>query len=889
MPAPMRALLLPAVGLAVASLPDRDVVSGCQMDVPGAEYIGGNLHDKHHPNTTRTHAGCCTLCQEADGCVLWTWSPMCWSNMTNCCWLKTAEAWAGRRVEKAGTSYSGSTHALPPAPAPAGDVVYRCVGGVCVKAGPANGTAFSSPTCNSTCHREIPALSGLGSLRMRMLPVGDVRPAGWLEKQLATQVNGLSGHLERFWPDVRNSTWIYPENRWQETYSDRGGNLPYWLNGVIPMVMQMRGLADRVDSTGYNLTHTVVDHMRRLVATQRQSGSPLNQNFNLGTWNVMRSSLLLMSAMPSEVDLLLPFVLSYIQAAHKRLKSEGWPNGGTLCTACDENHPTCSKVRGGGVCRFRYPDWMHILQQLLDAHASQMTAAERALVLEHMQLIGYWGFDYRSFYSRPCPTHDSPTPCFPMEGCNSAREAANAGCTQPAWHKTNPSDIPAVHGVHGGAMALKEGTVRWRMTHTQADIELDERKVELLERYQGQPTGQFSADEDFAGREARRGVELCTIVETMYSLGSMGQRDADVRYIDRLEKIALNALPAALTADMWSHNYLSMINEVQAVKSQPRVWGDGENATTYGLADRFTGVTPCCTANHNQGWPKLVQFGVQAGLQPGGAEAGAAAAAAAIYVVLLLPTNATMPSELGHAKVSVETSYPFGDEVAVCVAATSAVQLFVRVPEWATAATVSLNGAVPAPAKPNAYHLVSCAADATTILMLNLNPKIIVERHWGDDGINGVAVTRGPLLFALPLDEVTTKLGSPYDKCFESGCSQDVQITSTEHWSYALVLPQGNTGPNSTVIDPPGWTFNKLGSPGRHPFAGRLAPTVAITVEARELPSWTMDAMYIHSPQRLPPSPVDCSACGPPKSLQLVPFGSTRLRVGMLPYTVPPQ
>ena len=52
---------------------------------------------------------------------------------------------------------------------------------------------------------------------------------------------------------------------------------------------------------------------------------------------------------------------------------------------------------------------------------------------------------------------------------------------------------------------------------------------------------------------------------------------------------ALNALPAALTADMWSHNYLSMINEVQAVRSPVRTWGDGENATTYGLADRFTG------------------------------------------------------------------------------------------------------------------------------------------------------------------------------------------------------------------------------------------------------------------------------------------------------------
>jgi hypothetical protein len=257
----------------------------------------------------------------------------------------------------------------------------------------------------------------------------------------------------------------------------------------------------------------------------------------------------------------------------------------------------------------------------------------------------------------------------------------------------------------------------------------------------------------------------------------------------------------------------------------------------------------------------------------------------AIYVVLLLPANATMPSQVGGgAKVVVDTEYPFGDVVTVRVASKKSVELFIRIPEWAKFATVSLNGARATSVLANSYHLVTCAAATETIVVLNLNPKIIIERDWGTPGTNGVAVTRGSLLFALPLDETVTPLGSPYDKCFESGCSRDVQITSTEHWAYALVLPKGMI-PNSTVADPSDWTFTKLSSPGRHPFAGRLAPTVVIAAEARELPSWTMDDEYIHSPQPVPSSPVDCRACGPTKSLQLVPFGSTRLRIGMLPYT----
>jgi len=68
------------------------------------------------------------------------------------------------------------------------------------------------------------------------------------------------------------------------------------LNGVILMVMQTRSLSDKVDSTGYNLTHTVVDSMRRLVAAQQEQSVPIGNLWNLGTWNVVRSSILLMSA-----------------------------------------------------------------------------------------------------------------------------------------------------------------------------------------------------------------------------------------------------------------------------------------------------------------------------------------------------------------------------------------------------------------------------------------------------------------------------------------------------------------------------------------------------------------------------------------------------------------
>ncbi|MBK8046862.1 MAG: glycoside hydrolase family 127 protein [Anaerolineales bacterium] len=61
------------------------------------------------------------------------------------------------------------------------------------------------------------------------LPVGAIRPRGWLLDQLRIQANGLTGHLDEFWTYVsRQSGWLGgPGDDWERA--------PYYCDGLVPL------------------------------------------------------------------------------------------------------------------------------------------------------------------------------------------------------------------------------------------------------------------------------------------------------------------------------------------------------------------------------------------------------------------------------------------------------------------------------------------------------------------------------------------------------------------------------------------------------------------------------------------------------------------------------
>jgi DUF1680 family protein len=123
--------------------------------------------------------------------------------------------------------------------------------------------AAAAPVGATTTSGEAPSsatapasASGLGEPEFRPLPIGAIRPTGWLARQLKIQRDGLTGHLDEFWPDVGQSQWFGgTAEGWERA--------PYWLDGAIP-------LAWILDDAP--LKARITRHVEHVVAHQRPDG-----------------------------------------------------------------------------------------------------------------------------------------------------------------------------------------------------------------------------------------------------------------------------------------------------------------------------------------------------------------------------------------------------------------------------------------------------------------------------------------------------------------------------------------------------------------------------------------------------------------------------------------
>ena len=632
---------------------------------------------------------------------------------------------------------------------------------------------------------------------MYLLPLTAIKPKGWLRQQLQIQADGMTGHLDEFWPDVGpNSGWLGGTGEpWE-----RG---PYYLDGLLPLAYLLddpRLIAKAKKWVDWTLDH---QYPNGAIGPQPPANADVQLRARYDDWwpkFVMLKVLTQYHEATGDARVI-PVMQRYFK---HRLEESG-------------KRP----LRDWG--RQRWADELLSVLWLYNRVGDEK-------LFDLARVLGQQGRDWKSFFTNFQFTGKVDSEQF--------KQYAQGGLSDFAL---------GLHGVNN-AMALKTAVVWSQVSKEEVDRKAIYQMLGVLDKYHGQPNGMFSADEHYAGRDPIQGIELCAVVEAMFSLEHAVAILGDPLLGDRLEKISYNAQPATISGDMWSHQYDQQPNQVLC-SLEKRPWtSNGPESNLFGMDVNFG----CCTANMHQGWPKFT-----ANLWMATADKGLAAVA---YAPSEVKTTVS-----GNVPVTIieETDYPFRDVIRLTVNPERAAEfpLQLRIPAWATQAAIAINGKPVSGVKAGSFHTLKRQWQKGDRVVLKLPMSIRTSRGFNDS----VIVERGPLVYSLKIGEdwrkVQGKMRNP-----AIAPAVDWEVHPTTAWNYGLVIDPGK--PAAQVIEKP---------IGKMPFSADGAP-VELKVKGRQLPDWKL-VNGVTGP--LPASPAKSSA--PLETLTLIPYGSAKLRITEFP------
>jgi hypothetical protein len=215
--------------------------------------------------------------------------------------------------------------------------------------------------------------------------------------------------------------------------------------------------------------------------------------------------------------------------------------------------------------------------------------------------------------------------------------------------------------------------------------------------------------------------------------------------------------------------------------------------------------------------------------------------------------------------ITEETTYPFEESIQFRLSPEREVAfpLSLRVPRWAGAARVSVNGRLAeATSRPRLLTLTRTWKEGD-IVNLSFDAEVRLSR-WVE---NSVAVERGPLLYALRIEEDWRRVAGA-DRFGEY-----YEVHPSSPWNYALLEKQVN-GPKDGFIP------ERRASRGEYPWTLQGAP-LELRTRGKRVPEWQL---YNHRAGPLPHSrPQAHLAQQPADDLRLVPYGCTKLRITEFP------
>lgn len=335
------------------------------------------------------------------------------------------------------------------------------------------------------------------------LPLGTIKPHGWLREMLVRQKTGSTGSLDQLYPAVMGK-----RNGWLGGDGDQWERGPYWLDGLLP-------LAYILDDE--ELIAKVKPWIEWSIKSQRADGyfgpskdygpeDGLQRDNALDWWPKMVMLKVLKQYYSATGDKrVIKLMTNYFRYQLKELPNKPL-----------DNWTFWARYRGGDNLMLVY--WLHRI-------------TKDGFLLELGDLIHKQTFDYTKAFANS-----------PMLSTKASIHCVNL------------------------AQGFKEPIIYYQYHPEQKYLDATQKGLDDLIRFNGMAHGLYGGDEALHGNNPTQGSELCSAVEMMFSLESMLEITGNVRFADQLEKITFNALPAQASDDFVTHQYFQQANQVLATR-----------------------------------------------------------------------------------------------------------------------------------------------------------------------------------------------------------------------------------------------------------------------------------------------------------------------------------
>ncbi|MBO5937565.1 MAG: glycoside hydrolase family 127 protein [Clostridia bacterium] len=355
----------------------------------------------------------------------------------------------------------------------------------------------------------------------------------------------------------------------------------------------------------------------------------------------------------------------------------------------------------------------------------------------------------------------------------------------------------------------------------------------ILDKYNGTAFEGFTGDEVLSGLDPSKGTELCAVVEQMYSYEEIFAHTGDNKWAERLEVLAFNALPATISEDMWTHQYVQQVNQIACQKTMIIApWStNGPYAHTFGLEPNYG----CCTANFNQGWPK---FALAPFMHSGNT----------VINVLMLPSVL----KADGVTIRLETEYPFKNKMHYYIDAEKDFDFIIRIPSFAK--NLKVNGE-----NADTADLSFAIRNGKTEIEIEFETVPYLKNRPNDL----CALQMGSLLFSVPV-----KYSKVMKEYIKKGVERkfpycDYQFIPKTPWNY------GFADRNFKV------SYNAVSD---IPFS-ESAPAVTVKANMYQI-NWGLKFPYKSICRNTPKSRAPISSV---QEIELYPYGCSRLRMTEMP------